>query len=122
MRDMTDRAAWREQLRADALRAVRRGYDAGMTYALLLNDMRSPNIENIEVVRTAETPRELAGWYMDQLADEPWKDGQWRKAFKPGSDLEWFNPAADIRMLNDYFGGIWEVPDGTPVGTGLCKA
>lgn len=93
-----------------------------MTYALLLNDMRWPNIENIGVVKTAETPRELADWYTGQLAEAPWKDGHWGKAFKPGSELEWFNAHHDIRTLDDYSGGIWQVPDGTPVGACLVKA
>lgn len=92
-----------------------------MAYALLLNDMRWPNIENIAVVKTAETPEELAAWYEGQLAEEPYRDGQWGKSFKPGSELEWYNPPHDIRTLNGYWGGIWQVPDGTPVGACLVK-
>lgn len=98
-----------------------------MIYALLLNDMRQPNIENIQVVRMASTREELEDWYRGQLADQPWRDGRWGKVFKPGSELEWFNAAkmtdrADLSGLNEYWGGIWEVPDGTPVGAGLAKA
>lgn len=93
-----------------------------MTYALLLNDMRWPHIENIGVVKTAETPRELADWYSGQLADAHWKDGRWGKAFKPGSELEWYNPHSDIRTLNHECGGIWQVPDGTSVGAYLVKS
>ena len=91
------------------------------SFALLLNDMRQPNIENIQVVRTAGTTDELAEWMKSQLAEQPWDDGRWRKAFKPGSELEWFNPPVDLCKLNDYWGGIWEVPDDTPVGAGLFK-
>lgn len=98
-----------------------------MIYALLLNDMRQPNIENIQIVRTAETDQELITWHHVQIADEPWFDGRWRKTYKPGSTLEWFNPASDVNpwdlsRRNDFWGGIWEVPDGTPVGAGLAKA
>jgi hypothetical protein len=91
-------------------------------YALLLNDMRSPNIENIEVVRTAAAPDELIGWVTGQAAEQPWRDGHWNKFFRQGSELEWFNPPFSLGLLNDYMGGIWEVPDDTPVGAGLCKA
>lgn len=97
-----------------------------MKYALLLNDMRWPNIENIAVVRTADNMPELVGWYQAQLADKPYSDPgephSWGKAFKKGSELEWYNPVHDINRMNDYWGGIWEVPDDTQVGTGLTKA
>lgn len=89
-------------------------------YALLLNDMRSPNVENLDAVRTAAEPRELADWCMGQ-ASEMWRDGPWNKAFKADSDLEWYNPPRDIRSLNDYWGGIWEVPEGTELGPAVWK-
>lgn len=92
----------------------------------MLNDMREPNIENIQVVRTADTADELIGWHHAQIADEPWFDGRWRKTYKPGSELEWFNPRNmsnpwDLAPRNDFWGGIWAVPDGTPVGHALVK-
>jgi hypothetical protein len=91
-------------------------------YALMLNDMRSSNVENIEVVRTGQTSEELADWYRDQLAPEPWNDGRWNKAFKAGSDLEWYNPATSIDVLNDFWGGIYDnVPDWVPLGYALVK-
>ena len=91
-------------------------------YALLLNDMREPNIENIQVVRTDDDPEVLAGWHNDQLAAEPWRDGRWGKAFRPGSDLEWFNPHPDLTKLNEWWGGIWECPDWVQVGHMLTKS
>lgn len=45
-----------------------------MIFALMLNDMREPNIENIQIVKTAETAEDLIGWHHAQIADEPWFD------------------------------------------------
>jgi hypothetical protein len=90
-------------------------------YALLLNDMREPNIENIQVVRTAPTTEELAAWYAEQMT-ERWADGRWGKQFRAGSDLEWFNPASDLTKLNEWWGGIWECPDWVQVGHMLTKS
>jgi hypothetical protein len=92
-----------------------------MKYALLLNDMRWPNVENIAIVTISDNRQELVDWYTAQLAEKPYQDGQWGKAFKPGSDLEWFNPVHDLNVDNDYWGGIWQVPDDAAVGMGLTK-
>jgi hypothetical protein len=91
-------------------------------YALVLNDMRSPNVENVAVVRLADTREELVAWYAEQLAPEPYRDETWGKAFLRGSDLEWMNPVHDLALENDYWGGIWTVPDHITVGTRLVKA
>lgn len=91
-----------------------------MKYGLLLNDMRSPNIENISIVRLADTAKELRDWYQAQLG-RPWTDGQWGKSFTKGSELEWFNPVASIDVLDDYWGGIWNVPEDAQIGMGLRK-
>jgi hypothetical protein len=92
-----------------------------MKYALLLNDMRQPNIENIDVVRTASTIGELEDYYDSHLQEE-WVDGPYHKSFTKGSEFEWYNPIHDIKKLNDYWGGIWEVPDQVQVREGLRKA
>jgi hypothetical protein len=93
-----------------------------MKYALLLNDMRQPNIENIQVVKVADTKQELVDWYNAQLAGEPWHDGRWHKSFKSGSELEWYNPHGNLDIENDYWGGTWQVNDRVAVGMGLSKA
>jgi hypothetical protein len=89
-------------------------------YALLLNDMRQPNIENITIVRISDDRQLLVDWYNSQLADKPYQDGRWGKVFKPGSELEWYN-SANMLLNNDYWGGIWEVPDHVQIGMGLYK-
>lgn len=91
-----------------------------MTYALLLNDMRSPNIENLVTVATAETREELVAFHNGELAEEGWMDGKWGKAFKPGSPLEWCNPSSDLDSDDAYFGGIYPVPEGV-TGVTLSK-
>lgn len=92
-----------------------------MKYALILNDMRQPNIENIEVVKIADTKEELMDWYKSMQV-ESYLDGQWGKQFKKGSKLEWYNGVHDLEKLNDYWGGIWEVADNAQIGDGLRKS
>lgn len=92
-----------------------------MKYALLLNDMRMANIENINIVKISSNKQDLIDWYRDQEADKNWKDGRWGKHFKKDSELEWFNQVFCFKKLNDYFGGIWEVGDGVEIGMGLSK-
>ena len=91
-----------------------------MKYALVLNDMRWPHVENVAIVRLSETRQELVMWYTKQLAGSPYSDGRWMKAFKSASDLEWYNPA-DLQTTNDYWGGIWTVADDAQVGDALVK-
>jgi hypothetical protein len=91
-----------------------------MKYALLLNDMRSPNIENISVIRVSDDKQELIDWYKEQEAEQPWRDGKWGKHFKKGSELEWCNPC-NLDLINDYFGGIWVVNNDVCVGYALTK-
>lgn len=79
-------------------------------YGLLMNKMTSPNIENLHLVKVADSPDELKGWYEAQK-QEPWRDGHWGKTWPKGSELEWFNPVHNLDKLNEYWGGIWEVPD-----------
>ena len=92
-------------------------------YAIVLNDMRSPNVENVVVVRISEDRQELVDWYREQL--EPsgyYKDGTWGKVFKKGSDLEWFNPCSNLEEDNNFWGGIWKVQPWTEVGMSAVKA
>lgn len=94
-------------------------------YALLLNDMRSPNVENISIVKISDNKQNLIDWYKSQLADKPYTDpGEphaWGKVFKKGSELEWYNGVHDLEITNDYWGGIWVVGDDSQVGQGLYK-
>ncbi len=84
-----------------------------MKYGLMLNDMRQPNIENLECVKVSSNKQELVNFYKEHLAEKPYSDGQWRKIFKKNSPLEWFNNA-NLEKENDYFGGIYTFEDEAP--------
>jgi len=82
-------------------------------YALILNNMTEPNIENVEVVKAGNTRQELVDFYKKHLAKKAWRDDKWGKAFKKDSPLEWFNPVYNIESGDkSHFGeGIQEVPE-----------
>jgi hypothetical protein len=106
-----------------------------MQYILALNDMRSPNIENTTPVAIADSREDLVLWITaqfhgprDENGERPtWKDGQWVKRFKQGSELEWYNPPYDPAKSDGFFTtldpngeiyapdsfghGIWELED-----------
>lgn len=96
-------------------------------YALLLNDMREPNIENLQVLLVDRDPAELERQYLEQLAPEPWPQEEitprgrryWQKVFLKDGPLEWFNPVADIHARGAYEGGIWGWNDEAPPPVGL---
>lgn len=88
-----------------------------MKYALMLNDMHSSNVENIQCVMASDDPEKLVEFYFAHLADAFYRDGQWGKAFKKDSPLEWFNPVHNATggiPKNDYWGGIHEFPNEVP--------
>lgn len=87
-----------------------------MKYALVLNDMRSPNVENVATVPGSpiSTDRKVVvDWYKEQLAEDSWRDGQWGKIFKKDSLLEWFN-GGNLEEDNYYWGGIYTFYDDVP--------
>lgn len=97
-----------------------------MKYALVLNCMLSPNIENIATVPgspISTNRQEVVDWYESHKV-EPYRDGQWYKTFKKGSHLEWAN-AANVSTDNDHFGGIYtfreDVSDEAIYDFGLSK-
>jgi hypothetical protein len=101
----------------------------GKVYALLLNDMRESHIENIQIVRLARVRKDILDWY-GEMACEPYTDVKafslsekdvWRKYFRRGSELEWFNPDHSVgkNVLNDEWGGIWLMPQEAYVGWGV---
>ena len=63
-------------------------------WVLLLNDMRSANIENILAVAKAETKEALVV-YLEREKVDGYRDGQWGKGFKQGGPLEWYNAPWD---------------------------
>lgn len=86
-----------------------------MKYALVLNDMRQANIENIGYVHNSPISKhrkEIVEFYNNELAEDVWMDGKWSKVFKKGSPLEWFNNGSVVKD-NDYWGGIFSFSDDT---------
>jgi hypothetical protein len=59
-------------------------------WALQLNPMTA-NAEQIVPVAVAETEQDILA-LLERETVEPYTDGQWRKAFRQGGILEWFNP------------------------------
>ena len=89
-----------------------------MKYFLVLNDMRSSNIENSKLVCAADTREELVAWIESQFHGEinpvtgerkGWRDDdRWSKAFKKGSPLEWFNRPSSPSVSDGMFSTIDE--------------
>lgn len=78
----------------------------------MLNDMRSPNLENTEAVMASRSRQELIDFYGKHLSENPWRDGRWGKAFDKGSPLEYKNPVCDIEAegCSAFGSGIFELP------------
>lgn len=60
-------------------------------WVLMLNDMRSSNIENMFPVCRAESYDALLA-FVDREKVDPYRDGPWGKNFRVGGPLEWYNP------------------------------
>lgn len=82
-------------------------------YKLLLNLMRD-RLENQTLLAVATDKQKLIDWYNSQFATEPYTDStsepgrNYRKAFKPESKLNWFNPCIDINTCDPWGHGIAE--------------
>lgn len=62
-----------------------------MIYVLVLNDMRSSQIEiPAEVMRSTDRQRLVD--LLESERVENYQDGPWHKVFRCGGPLEWFNP------------------------------
>ncbi|MCK5020063.1 MAG: hypothetical protein KAS32_23620 [Candidatus Peribacteraceae bacterium] len=61
-------------------------------FVLQLNDMRSPNVENMSPVARAETAEELIKFAEGEVAEKPYRDDNWYKQYLKDGPLEWFNP------------------------------
>lgn len=59
-------------------------------WILRMNDMRSAKIELYEVVARCEDNDKLEQWLILERV-EPYEDGNWRKTFRKGGPLEWYN-------------------------------
>jgi len=61
-------------------------------WILLLNDMRSANVENVRPVACAATREELEAFVEAQRVETYMDDGVWQKRFRKGGPFEWLNP------------------------------
>jgi len=59
-------------------------------WILRLNDMRSPKAEMYEVVAKSEDNNKLEQWLQCEKV-EPYQEDNWRKVFRKGGPLEWYN-------------------------------
>jgi hypothetical protein len=83
-------------------------------YVLLLNDMRSANIENLTPVAWADSGEAL-GALVDREQVEPYREpGEnrygpitWGKSFRKNGPLEWYN----LPSVHGGYGGIQAFPD-----------
>lgn len=50
--------------------------------------------EYYQAVAISETKQDLIAFIESETADEPYKDGYFRKVFKKEGPLEWYNPPA----------------------------
>lgn len=60
-------------------------------YVLLLNNMQSSQVEIMTPIARAETKEELVALIEREKVD-CYTDGKWRKSYRAGGPLEWYNP------------------------------
>ena len=62
------------------------------TWVLLLNDMRSAQVEILQPVYRADSKEKLISCLEAESCKAYRTDNRWNKMFKCGGPLEWFNP------------------------------
>ena len=67
-------------------------------YKLICNPVTG-KAEEAVICAISTDYKALVNWYLEQLADEPYRDDRYLKRFKKGSQLEWYNPS--ILTLNE---------------------
>lgn len=80
-------------------------------YVLSMNPVtdRAERNDNVAIATERE---KLIDWYKQQFAEEVWQDDRFRKSFKKGSPLEWYNKLDDAELTGEHslFGhGIHEM-------------
>lgn len=85
-----------------------RTVDETKIYTLVLNDMRSTNIEIGTLTKhIAYSKQDMVAFIRGEAGS--WKDGNWGKSFKKGSELEWFNGLANAEERDTFGHGInWQ--------------
>lgn len=67
-------------------------------FVLVLNTFG--RAEECEVVAVSDDYDRLVNWYLDQFADDPYREEGFYKTFKKGSFIEYNNPCGSLK-LND---------------------
>lgn len=70
-------------------------------WILLLNDMRSSNIETLLPRARAATKEALMRLLESERVD-PYRDGQWGKSYRVGGPLEWCNPPFEFEIESHF--------------------
>ena len=79
-------------------------------YILWMNPMTG-RAESRRIAAISCNKQKLIDFYHAEEAEQSYQDGEWDKAFKQGSVLEWFNP-----LYNEaYFDGL------DHFGHGICE-
>ena len=60
-------------------------------FVLILNDMRSSQIEIVNPRFRAETKRELEAFLESEEVEKYTTDNRWAKSYRQGGPLEWYN-------------------------------
>jgi hypothetical protein len=63
-------------------------------WILMMNDMRSRNVEDLHEVVKSETREKLEDFIKSELVDL-YRENGWHKSFRKGGPLEWYNPPTD---------------------------
>ena len=76
-------------------------------YKLLLNDMRSPKIEILDIAAVSDDGQKLQNWHDSLLVECYYEEkglsgGRWGKQFQKGSPLEWYNPISSYDRSGIY--------------------
>lgn len=76
-------------------------------YVLFLNPMQG-RMESNTAVAASDSKDELIAFLRNERVD-PYQDGQWRRAFKSGGPLKWYNPPTCEDRADDFGHGIVEM-------------
>ena len=72
-------------------------------FVLVLNTFG--RAEECEVVAISDDYDRLVDWYLNQFADDPYRDEGFYKTFKKGSKIEYNNPCGSVVLNNlNHFG------------------
>jgi hypothetical protein len=76
-------------------------------YVLVLNPMRGRTEEQRMLAASENREELLAAWRGEEV--QPYTDGEWRRVYRKGGPLEWFNPPFSDGDADHYGNGIIEM-------------